>query len=101
MYTDDDAVEAIKALPSAEPEVKCVANVSFDEDDLKRIVYDIVDNLELDVIRCKDCKHFELNKKYVIQGIPILGHEVCDAWGDGCKTSPDGFCFMAERRQDE
>lgn len=66
------------------------------EDALKRLPF-----TETEIIRCKDCKHFELNKPYVIQGVPILGHEVCDAWGDGCKTSPDGFCFMAESRQDE
>lgn len=50
-------------------------------------------------IRCKDCKHFELNKPYVIQGIPVLGNEVCNAWGNGCKTSQDGFCFLAERKE--
>lgn len=51
-------------------------------------------------IRCKDCKHFELDKPYVIQGIPLLGHEVCNAWGDGCKTDQNGFCFIGERRTD-
>lgn len=53
------------------------------------------------VVRCKDCKHFEYNHLYIIQGIPVLGHEVCNAWGDGCKTNENGFCFMAERRTDE
>ena len=54
-----------------------------------------------DIVQCKDCKHFYLDKPYVIQGVPVLGHEVCDAWGDGCKTSQDGYCFLAERRTDE
>lgn len=36
---------------------------------------------------------------YIIQGIPLLGHECCNAWGDGCKTDPDGYCFLAERRE--
>lgn len=48
--------------------------------------------------RCRDCKYFHLDMPYVIQGIPVLGHKVCDAWGDGCKTDQDGYCFMAERR---
>lgn len=52
------------------------------------------------LIRCKDCKHFELDKPYVIQGVPVLGHEVCNAWGDGCKTDENGWCFLAERRTD-
>ena len=54
-----------------------------------------------EIIRCKDCKHFEYNHPYIIQGIPVLGHEVCNAWGDGCKTDENGYCFMAERRTDE
>ena len=53
------------------------------------------------VVRCKDCKHFHYDMPYVIQGIPVLGHEVCDFWGDGCKTSENGFCSYAERRADD
>ena len=53
-----------------------------------------------ELIRCKDCKHFYYDMPYVIQGIPVLGHEVCDFWGDGCKTSENGFCSYAERRTD-
>ena len=64
--------EVINGLPSAQPEI----------------------------IRCRDCKHFEYDHPYIIQGIPVLGHEVCNAWGDGCKTDENGYCFMAERRTD-
>lgn len=55
------------------------------------------------LIRCRDCKHFHYDMPYVIQGIPVLGHEVCDFWsdGDGCKTSENGFCSYAERRTDD
>lgn len=53
-----------------------------------------------ELIRCKDCKHFEYDHPYIIQGIPVLGHEVCNKWGDGCKTDENGYCFMAERRND-
>ena len=53
------------------------------------------------LIRCKDCKHFHYDMPYVIQGIPVLGHEVCDFWGDGCKTNENGFCSYAERRTDD
>lgn len=54
-----------------------------------------------EIIRCKDCKHFHYDMPYVIQGIPVLAHEVCNAWGDGCKTDENGWCFLAERRTDE
>ena len=51
-----------------------------------------------DLIRCKDCKHFEYDHPYIVQGLPVIGHEVCNAWGDGCKTDENGYCFLAERR---
>ena len=66
----DRAKEKIKRLPSAQPEI----------------------------IRCKDCKHFEYDHPYIVQGLPVIGHEVCNAWGDGCKTDENGYCFLAERR---
>ena len=66
--------------------------------------YDGKGNINLtmtDLIRCKDCKYFHYDKPYVVYDIPVLGHEVCDKWGDGCKTSENGFCFMAERKGEE
>ena len=54
-----------------------------------------------EIIRCKECKHFHYDMPYVIQGVPVLGHEVCDAWGDGCKTDENGYCFLAERSTNE
>ena len=54
-----------------------------------------------EIIRCKDCGHFHYDMPYVIQGVPVLGHEVCDFWGDGCKTSENGYCSFAERWEDE
>ena len=53
-----------------------------------------------EIIRCKDCKYFDYDHMYIIQGFPILGHEVCTEWGGGCKTSEDGYCFLAERRKE-
>lgn len=53
------------------------------------------------LIRCKDCKHFETDHFENVNGIPlIVAHEICVRWGDGCKTSPDGYCFMAERKEE-
>lgn len=54
-----------------------------------------------EIIRCRDCKHFELDHWEKANGIPlIVAHEICMKWGDGCKTSPDGFCFMAEKKEE-
>lgn len=55
----------------------------------------------IDIVHCKECIHFHYDKPYIIQGIPVLGHEVCDFWGDGCKTSPNGFCSYGEPRESE
>ena len=51
------------------------------------------------IIRCKECRHFETDVWAAVGGIPlIVAHEMCMKWGEGCRTSPDGFCFMAERK---
>ena len=55
------------------------------------------------LIRCKDCKHFELDYFEKVEGFPvpiIVAHEICMKWSGGCRTSKDGWCFMAERRTD-
>ena len=66
----------------------------------KVVAKELLEALPEAVVRCKDCIHFELDKPYIIQGVPVLGHEVCNAWSDGCKTDQNGYCFMAERRTD-
>lgn len=56
---------------------------------------------EMEIIRCRDCKHFELDHWEKVGDIPlIVAHEICMRWGDGCKTSPNGFCFMAEKKKE-
>ena len=64
-------------------------------------VLENVPSAQPEITRCKDCGHFHYDTPYVIQGVPVLGHEVCDFWGDGCKTSENGYCSFAERREDE
>ena len=54
-----------------------------------------------ELIRCKDCKYFELDHWVNVNGQPlIVAHEICAAWGDGCKTKPEGYCYMGERKED-
>ena len=81
--------------------------VGLSVDDVKKVTDEVVKGLKQlpsaqpEIIYCKECKHFHYDMPYVIQGIPVLGHEVCDFWGDGCKTSENGFCSYAERGNDE
>lgn len=42
-----------------------------------------------DIIRCKECKYFD-----IFDGI----YPWCKKWGGGSCTHPDGYCFIAERR---
>lgn len=51
---------------------------------------------------CKNCKFFELNSWAAWGGIPIIvAHEICKAWGEGCKTKIDGYCFLFEPQESE
>ena len=57
--------------------------------------------MEEKIVRCKECRHFEKDVWAAVGGVPlIVAHEMCMKWGQGCRTSPDGFCFMAERKED-
>ena len=51
---------------------------------------------------CKDCKYFEYDSVAKVDGIPlIVAHEICNKWGDGCKTKEDGYCFLFEQKESE
>lgn len=49
--------------------------------------------------KCKDCKYFEYDSVIKVNGLPL--HEICSRWGDGCKTSEDGYCFLFEPKTQE
>ena len=57
------------------------------------------------VVRCRDCKYFEVKDQWGnFGGVPILAASnvpTCNRWSDGCITSPDGYCYLAERRDDD
>lgn len=57
-----------------------------------------------ELIKCKNCKHFGIKDHWGnFGGVPILAASdvpTCDKWGNGCMTKPDGYCFMAERRDE-
>lgn len=55
-----------------------------------------------ELVRCKDCKYFEYNHWEKVNRVPlIVAHEICTKWGEGCKTSEDGYCFLGERKEVE
>lgn len=47
-----------------------------------------------EVIRCKDCKHWNAL-------IPSAEHGFCDAWREVFMTTErEGFCYKAERKEE-
>lgn len=59
-------------------------------------------SVQPEIIRCKDCKHFELDHWEYVHGVKlIVAHEICMRWENGVKTDQNGYCFLAERRTDE
>ena len=87
--------------------IDAVKRLSLGETDATRLAMRTGDYLERlppaqpEIIHCKDCKFFEYDHLYVINDIPVFGHELCNRWGEGCKTSENGWCFLAERKEDE
>lgn len=73
-------------------------------EDLERFVY------RGKLVRCRDCKYFEYDHFDAVyfptetgeaERVPLItAHEICTRWGDGCKTSENGYCFMAERKEE-
>lgn len=54
------------------------------------------------VVRCKDCKYYELDSMANVNGIPlIVAHNICTFWGRGCKTDENGFCFMGGEKVEQ
>ena len=52
--------------------------------------------------KCKNCKYFEYDSVAKVDGVPlIVAHEICNKWGDGCKTSEDGYCYLFEPQESE
>lgn len=97
------AKSALKGLPSAEPytDEEIQKMQDMEQAQLEKAFELGREDAKAEIVRCKDCKHFEYDHPYLVQGVPVLGHLVCNKWGDGCRTSEDGFCFLAERRTDE
>ena len=59
---------------------------------------------QTEFVKCKHCKYYEVKDHFGNwNGVPILAAPncpTCTKWGgqDGCKTDPEGWCFLAELR---
>lgn len=81
--------ENLNELPSAQPEPNTIYSDGFC-DGYKQGIKDA----QSKIVCCKDCKYFETD--YWVNS--ILTHEICAICE--CAVKPDGYCFMAERREE-
>ena len=110
--TRDEAIKILKELAGYEKTMDLIQNYSVSVQDA---LYMAIKALEQETVtefadrcrecgkmkRCKDCKYFEYNSVAKVDGIPlIVAHEICSKWGDGCKTSENGYCFLFEAKEE-
>ena len=126
-FTEDNLIEDIKGLPPVTPKLtECEDCVSIktvmhilaelgygDEENGADIEYmsalhDVAKKVKAlspvtpKQMLCKDCKFFEYDHMENVEGIPlIVAHEICNKWGDGCRTSEDGYCFLFKPKEGE
>ena len=99
------AIEVLEQEPSDDmvsrgvfEQVKWERDVAIEQ--LKELGYGLGEKPRIG--HCKECKNFEYNSVAKIDEIPlIVAHEICKKWGDGCKTSENGYCFLFEPKMSE
>lgn len=73
-----------------------------DKLDSRELIAEMINNAHTITDRCKHCKYFEYDSVAKVDGIPlIVAHEICSKWGDGCKTSENGYCFLFEPKEEQ
>ena len=48
------------------------------------------------VVHCRECRYFKKDWWHKRGGV-IVAHEVCEFWGNGCKTEENSSCSYGER----
>ncbi len=97
----DDAISRQEVLD----EINRVGVKGFETYNDYSQLFDFVDTLppatpQPKIGHCKECKYFEYNSMAKVDGIPlIVAHEICNKWGDGCKSRENGYCFLFEPRE--
>lgn len=93
--------EAIKRLKEVIKEVRSTIQPFLYDNEAKDYIIKALEQ-EQKIGHCKECKYFEYDSVANVGGIPlIVAHEICNKWGDGCKTSEEGFCFLFEQKESE
>lgn len=89
----DDIAEMIANMPSAQPKMKCIANVTLTDEQVKKAFEKAKCEIlatQPDYIRCRDCKYAEFKP-----GATIHCKEL------GADLYQWDYCSYAERRTDD
>lgn len=98
--TEDRAIDHLKRLPSAQPELMCVAKVTLTDEQVKEAVEkakcEILTVLDAqpEIIRCKECRYYE----WMSNRVPDEQTWFCHNWN--AETGKDDYCSYAERREE-
>jgi hypothetical protein len=83
--------------------IELIKNSHYDlansEDDMWAMVADVEKLPVIDLIRCKDCKFFQINK-FDDTYLDMMCTENYDCYGAYMSTRPDEFCSNAERKEE-
>ena len=96
----EDAIsrQAVEKITWEEPNYTDTLNVLTEVRDKVRALPSVTPQPKTG--HCKDCKYFEYDSVAKVDAIPlIIAHEICNRWGDGCKTREDGYCFLFEPKE--
>jgi len=87
-------------LTLCDTDKKFPANEVFIVDDVYEQIAEHLPSVTQKSGKCKNCKYFEYDSVAKVDGIPlIVAHEICNKWGNGCKTSEDGYCYLFEPQE--
>lgn len=88
-------------LISRQAAIDLTIGLSNDSVDFVRAGIKALPPAQPEVVRCRDCRFYTEDKWGDEIGYPglIVAHEICEKWGNGCKTSEDGYCFLGERKE--
>lgn len=91
-----EAYAVIQDMPAEPPNVRCIANVTFDEEKLKEIVDEAI-------IRCKDCEYWRPHHQLGFDEDNDEYHDYCERLIPDDEfyafyRNADDFCSRAKRR---
>ena len=90
---EDEVFKAILSYGIQVDKDELIRALAYDRDQYNRGFNDGIMAAADELVRCKDCKHYEIHRPKVLENCERNGHLI--------PVSPDGFCCFGERRSDD